>query len=64
MARQEAIVKRVWGILLFFTQIGFIVFTHLVISQWLRELLPQLYSLRLCPFASLRETKILMTTDN
>jgi hypothetical protein len=28
MARQEAIVKRVWGILLFFTQIGFIVFTH------------------------------------
>jgi hypothetical protein len=29
MARQEAIVKRVWGILLFFTQIGFIVFTYL-----------------------------------
>ncbi|WP_268812101.1 hypothetical protein [Aphanizomenon flos-aquae] len=35
MARQEALmqearVKRVWAILLFFTQIGFIVFTYLV----------------------------------
>ncbi|QSV73232.1 MAG: hypothetical protein HEQ20_23815 [Aphanizomenon flos-aquae KM1D3_PB] len=35
MARQEAImqearVKRVWAILLFFTQIGFIVFTYLL----------------------------------
>jgi hypothetical protein len=34
MARQEALmqearVKRVWAILLFFTQIGFIVFTYL-----------------------------------
>jgi len=27
--RQEARVKRVWAILLFFTQIGFIVFTYL-----------------------------------
>ncbi|MBO1071461.1 MAG: hypothetical protein HEQ13_19790 [Dolichospermum sp. DEX189] len=31
--RQEARVKRVWAILLFFTQIGFIVFTYLVSSQ-------------------------------
>ncbi|ALB40495.1 MAG: hypothetical protein HEQ13_18605 [Dolichospermum sp. DEX189] len=35
MARQEALmqearVKRVWAILLFFTQIGFIMFTYLV----------------------------------
>ncbi|ALB43166.1 hypothetical protein AA650_24355 [Anabaena sp. WA102] len=35
MARQEALmqearVKRVWAILLFFTQIGFIVFTYLL----------------------------------
>jgi hypothetical protein len=28
--RQEARVKRVWAILLFFTQIGFIVFTYLI----------------------------------
>ena len=27
---QEARVKRVWAILLFFTQIGFIVFTYLI----------------------------------
>jgi hypothetical protein len=37
----------------------FLQFSHwsVVISQWLREFLPQLYFLRLCPFASLRETK-------
>jgi hypothetical protein len=38
MARQEAImqearVKRVWAILLFFTQIDFIVFTYLVCGE-------------------------------
>jgi hypothetical protein len=38
MARQEAImqearVKRVWAILLFFTQIGFIVFTYLILDS-------------------------------
>jgi predicted nucleic acid-binding protein len=43
MARQEALmqearVKRAWAILLFFTQIGFIVFTYL-------ELMPEDYEL-------------------
>ncbi|QSV69588.1 MAG: hypothetical protein HEQ20_01040 [Aphanizomenon flos-aquae KM1D3_PB] len=32
--RQEARVKRVWAILHFFTQFGFIVFTYLVIEKW------------------------------
>jgi hypothetical protein len=41
MARQKARVKRVWAILRFFTQFGFIVFTYLntvteLISQRLR----------------------------
>ena len=30
MARQKARVKRVWAILRFFTQFGFIVFTYLI----------------------------------
>ncbi len=32
MARQEARVKRVWAILRFFTQFGFIVFTYLLLE--------------------------------
>ncbi|MBO1068875.1 MAG: hypothetical protein HEQ13_05630 [Dolichospermum sp. DEX189] len=31
--RQEARVKRVWAILHFFTQFGFIVFTYLLVPQ-------------------------------
>ena len=30
MARQKARVKKLWAILFFFTQIGFIVFTYLI----------------------------------
>jgi hypothetical protein len=33
MARQKARVKRVWAILLFFTQFGFIVFTYLGFAE-------------------------------
>ncbi|QSV70386.1 MAG: hypothetical protein HEQ20_05905 [Aphanizomenon flos-aquae KM1D3_PB] len=36
--RQEARVKRVWAILRFFTQFGFIVFTYLSQNQDLQDL--------------------------
>ena len=43
--RQEAKVKRVWAILLFFTQIGFIVFTYLSFQEITQKLLGKLLNL-------------------
>ncbi|OBQ16666.1 MAG: hypothetical protein AN486_18090 [Anabaena sp. AL93] len=48
--RQEARVKRVWAILRFFTQFGFIVFSYLIINSIIVETLQRtpLYILTCC----------------